>query len=107
MNGYIVEDFKDANEWAKKIQSTRQKERRLRLKEIRQLRTFYKEKYSWESQCQELVATMSNMVYGMIKFVFCLFVRQERYMQHRTNQIVQSDSFILLLFVTQGSNNSD
>ena len=28
-------------------------------------------------------------------------------MQHRTNQIVQSDSFILLLFVTQGSNNSD
>ena len=39
--------------------------------------------------------------------VFCLFVRQEGYMQHRTNQIVQSDSFILLLFVTQGSKNSD
>ena len=63
---YIVEDFTDANEWAKKIESIRQKERRLRLKEIRQLRTFYEEKYSWESQCQDLVATMSNMVYGMI-----------------------------------------
>ena len=63
---YIVEDFKDANEWAKKIESIRQKERRLRLKEIRQLRTFYEEKYNWESQCQDLVATMSNMVYGMI-----------------------------------------
>ena len=66
MNGYIVEDFKDANEWAKKIQSTRQKERRLRLKEIRQARKFDEEKYSWESQSQDLVATMSNMVYGMI-----------------------------------------
>ena len=63
---YIVEDFTDANEWAKKIESIRQKERRLRLKEIRQLRTFYEEKYSWESQCQDLVATMTNMVYGMI-----------------------------------------
>ena len=65
MNGYIVEDFKDANEWAKKIQSTRQKERRLRLKEIRQARKFYEE-YSWESQCQDPVATMSNMIYGVI-----------------------------------------
>ena len=63
---YIVEDFKDVNEWAKKIEAIRQKERRLRLEEIRQLRTFYEEKYSWESQCQDLVATMTNMVYGMI-----------------------------------------
>ena len=63
---YIVEDFEDANEWAKKIKSIRQKERRLRFEEIRQLRTFYKEKYNWESRCQDLVATMSNMVYGMI-----------------------------------------
>ena len=63
---YIVEDFEDANEWAKKIKSIRQKERQFRFEEIRQLRTFYKEKCNWESQCQDLVATMSNMVYGMI-----------------------------------------
>ena len=63
---YIVEDFKNAHEWAKKIEVIRQKERRLRLDEIQKLRKFYEEKYSWESQCQELVATMSNMVYGMM-----------------------------------------
>ena len=75
---YIVEDFEDANEWAKKIKSIRQKERRLRFEEIRQLRTFYKEKYSWESQCQDLVATMTNMVYGMILLFFiCLFERED------------------------------
>ena len=63
---YIVEDFEDANEWAKKIEAIRQKEGRLRLEEILQLRTFYEEKYSWESQCQDLVVTMSNMAYGMM-----------------------------------------
>ena len=63
---YIVEDFKNANEWAKKIEVIRQKERRLRLKEIRKIRKFYEKKYSWESQCQELLATMTSMVYGMM-----------------------------------------
>ena len=63
---YIVEDFKNAHEWAKKIEVIRQKERRLRLDEIQKLRKFYEKKYSWESQCQELVATMSSMVYGMM-----------------------------------------
>ena len=93
---YIVEDFKDANKWEKKIKAIRQKERPLRLKEIRRVRKLYEERYSWESQCQDLVATMSNMVYGMKQFVFCLFVRKEGYMHHRTNQIGQSDYFIPL-----------
>ena len=63
---YIVEDFKNAHEWAKKIEVIRQKERRLRLDEIQKLRKFYEKKYNWESQCQEFVATMSSMVYGMM-----------------------------------------
>lgn len=61
---FIVQDFKDANEWAKKIEEIRLQERRLRLEEIRKIRASYEEKYSWESQCKDLVVTMSNMVYA-------------------------------------------
>lgn len=48
----------------KKIEEIRLQERRLRLEEIRKVRASYEEKYSWESQCKDLVVTMSNMVYA-------------------------------------------
>ena len=63
---YVVADFKNAKEWAKKIRAVRQKDRAQRLKEIKNLRTFYEERYSWEQQCEDLVAKMSSMVYGRI-----------------------------------------
>ena len=61
---YVVEDFDDAKAWAKKIKAVRNKDRVQRLEEIKKLRKFYEEKYSWEKQCEDLVMKMGSIVYG-------------------------------------------
>ena len=54
---FVVES-EDPGEWAKAIASVRQKERSDRLEDIRQVRSLYEEKYSWEKQCDSLVEKM-------------------------------------------------
>ena len=63
---YVVEEFENVKEWAKKIKAVRNKNRAQRLEEIKKLRTMYKEKYSWEKQCENLVARMTSLVHGML-----------------------------------------
>ncbi len=71
-DSYVVADFENPKEWAKKIKAVRQKDRTQRLEEIKTLRTFYEKTYSWEKQCEVLVAKMSSMVYGMILlYILC------------------------------------
>lgn len=63
---YVVEEFDNVKEWAKKIKAVRQTDRAQRLEEIKTMRTKYEETYSWERQCEVLVAIMTNLVHGMV-----------------------------------------
>lgn len=63
---YVVEEFDNVKEWAKKIKAVRQTDRAQRLEEIKTMRTKYEETYSWEKQCEDLVAKMTSLVYGMV-----------------------------------------
>lgn len=63
---YVVEQFENVEEWAKKIEAVRLKPREQRLEEIKKMRTMYEEKYSWEKQCEDLVAKMTSLVYGIV-----------------------------------------
>ena len=60
---FVVES-EDPGEWAKAIASVRQKERSDRLEDIRQVRSLYEEKYSWEKQCDLLVEKMWDIFHG-------------------------------------------
>ena len=60
----FVIDSDDPKEWAKAIAAIRQKSRTQRLEEIQRLRRSYDERFSWERQCQALVARMWKMVDG-------------------------------------------
>ena len=64
MGESFVIDSDDPKEWAKAIAAIRQKSRTQRLEEIQRLRRSYDERFSWERQCQALVARMWKMVYG-------------------------------------------
>lgn len=68
---YVVEEFENVKEWAKKIKAVRNKNRAQRLEEIKKLRTMYEEKYSWEEQCKGLVAKMTSLVQGMVSLNSC------------------------------------
>ena len=60
---FVVES-EDPREWAKAIAGVRQKERSDRLQGIKQLRSSYAEKFSWEKQCDILVEKMWDIVHG-------------------------------------------
>ena len=60
----FVIDSSDPKEWAKAIAAIRQKSRTQRLEEIQRLRRSYDERFSWERQCQALVARMWKLVDG-------------------------------------------
>ena len=60
---FVVES-EDPGEWAKAIAGIRQMERSVRLQYIQQLRISYKEKFSWEKQCDNLVEKMRDMIHG-------------------------------------------
>lgn len=63
---YVVEEFDNVKEWAKKIKAVRLTDRAQRLEEIKTMRTMYEETYSWEKQCEDLVVKMTNLVHGMV-----------------------------------------
>ena len=67
---YFVIDSEDVQVWTQRIKDIRGKDRRERLKESEALRSFYKDKYSWEKQSEELTREMLKMVHGM-NFLFC------------------------------------
>ena len=67
-----IVDSDDAKEWASRIKTIREMDRKTRLEQAAMLRSNYDEKYSWEKQLTPLVAMMFMMVSGMI-FIPCNF----------------------------------
>ena len=67
-----IVDSDDAREWASRIKTIRETDRKTRLEQAAMLRSNYDEKYSWEKQLTPLVARMFMMVSGMI-FIPCNF----------------------------------
>ena len=67
-----IVDSDDAREWASRIITIRETDRKTRLEQAAMLRSNYDEKYSWEKQLTPLVAMMFMMVSGMI-FISCNF----------------------------------
>ena len=68
-----VVDSEDPNEWAKAVKSVREKEREVRLEEVRILREKYALKYSWQKQCTYLVEKMLQLTFGKL-FVALLLI---------------------------------
>ena len=60
-----IVDSDDAREWALRIQTIRETDRKTRLEEAAKLRANYDEKYSWVKQLGPLVEMMFHMVSGM------------------------------------------
>ena len=67
-----IVDSDDAREWASRIKTIRETDRKTRLEQAAMLHSNYDEKYSWEKQLTPLVAMMFMMVSGMI-FISCHF----------------------------------
>ena len=63
---YCVVDSEDPKEWAKAVKSVREKEREVRLEEVKILREKYAEKFSWQKQGDCLVERMLNLTFGKI-----------------------------------------
>ena len=61
-----IVDSDDAREWASRIKTIRETERKTRLEQAAMLRSNYDEKYSWKKQLTPLVAMMFSMVFGMV-----------------------------------------
>ena len=59
-----IVDSDDAREWASRIKTIRETDRKTRLEQAAMLRSNYDEKYSWEKQLTPLVAIMFSMVFG-------------------------------------------
>ena len=57
-----VVESDDPNVWAKAIKAVRQKDRKMRLDEIKIVRKSYALKYNWEKECDKLVERMSNII---------------------------------------------
>ena len=66
----------DPAEWAKSIEAVRTRHR-MRLEEIKALRTSYRVTFSWNEQCEALVERMWKMVYGMIALEYWFIVGRE------------------------------
>ena len=65
----------DPAEWAKSIEAVHTRHR-MRLEEIKALRTSYGVMYSWKKQCEALVERMWKMVYGMIALEWFIVGRE-------------------------------
>ena len=61
-SSYVITS-NDCKDWAKAIKAVRQKNREIRLREVKTLRGSYAEKYSWQKQCDDLVERM-NLLEG-------------------------------------------
>ena len=65
-----VVESEDPKEWAKAVKSVREKEREVRLAEVKILREKYAEKFSWQKQSHCLVERMLNLTFGNFFRVF-------------------------------------
>ena len=65
-----IVDSDDAREWASRIKTIRETDRKTRLDQAAMLRSNYDEMYSWEKQLIPLVAMMFGMVFGL-GFISC------------------------------------
>ena len=63
-----VIDSEDSLVWAEAIQEVWKKDRETRLQEAELLRSFYKKKYSWAKQSEDLVKKMLSIVYQGMHF---------------------------------------
>jgi len=61
-SSFIV-DSEDPETWAEAIKGVQQKGSEAALQECQELRERYADKYSWETQCNDLVEMMQNVVY--------------------------------------------
>ncbi|XP_078363921.1 uncharacterized protein LOC144648166 [Oculina patagonica] len=61
----FVIDCEDYKVWAKAINSFWKKDRKVKLEEAKQLRSFWGENYSWAKQSQGLVSKMISITNGM------------------------------------------
>ena len=61
----FVIDHKDPTAWTAAIKSIWNKDRRSRLDEVKIVRGFYGERYSWSEQCKHLIEKMIKVLYGM------------------------------------------
>ena len=68
-----IVDSDDAKEWASRIKTIRETDRKTRLEQAAKLRSNYDEEYSWEKQCGALMAMMFMMVSGMIFIPYNFF----------------------------------
>ena len=64
-----IVDSDDPKKWAKEIKAVREGDREKRLQEIKLLRSYYEEKYSWQKQCTILVEKICDMVDGKKCFI--------------------------------------
>ena len=60
-----IVDSDDAREWASKLKTIRETDRKTRLGEAAKLRSNYNEKYSWEKQCADMLEMVFSMASGM------------------------------------------
>ena len=60
----FIVDSEDPEHWAEAIKAVRLKGSEVALQECQELRARYAEKHSWDTQCNDLVEMMQNVVYG-------------------------------------------
>ncbi|XP_067041886.1 NLR family CARD domain-containing protein 3-like [Acropora muricata] len=61
---FFVIDSEDASAWPRTTEGILKKDRKLRLHEVKALRGFYSERYSWSKQCKGLIEKMVTLVDG-------------------------------------------
>ena len=61
----FVIDSEDPSAWTAAIKGMWNKERKSRLNEVKTVRGFYGERYSWSEQCRHLIEKMVKLVDGM------------------------------------------
>ena len=64
---FYVIDSEDPNVWASAIEKVWKKNRATRLQETENLRTFYRQEYKWEGQCNDLVKKFRTIDIGKCK----------------------------------------
>ena len=61
----FVIDSEDPSTWTAAIKAIWKKDRKLQLDEVKAVRGFYAERYSWSEQCKHLIEKMFKLVVGM------------------------------------------
>ena len=61
----FVIDHEDPIAWTAAIKRIWNKDRKLRLDEVKIVRGFYGERYSWSEQCKHLIEKMVKLLHGM------------------------------------------